>query len=277
MPSLTSTPEPTAQPTTAAEEPRFFASLTNAGFEEAAADGVPYAWRKVGGRVSVVGEPHVEGAHALRLDSETTSTKWAYQTVSVQPGAYYEASVYALKNDPAAEAVFLRLSWYAAEDGDGAAIDSADSVGLLSTNSPSFLQLTTGPVQAPSEARSVRVKLMLRPISANPGIAYFDDVRLNRVSAPASPAGVATVAGESSGGSEADSGTGTATPAVLGVVSTPVVPANVRSQPTPAPLPIPGPGSDRDWLTYASMSVALVALGLAGFSEYRRRAERRAP
>jgi hypothetical protein len=43
---------------------------------------------------------------------------------------------------------------------------------------------------------------------------------------------------------------------------------------TPASTVVPSTDSDRDWLTYAAMSVAIAALGLAGFSELRRRSER---
>jgi hypothetical protein len=185
-PTSTATPVPAPTPSPA-EDPLVFAGLTNGGFEQAGVGGAPYGWRKVGGEMSVVAEPHFEGSMALRLNSATTSTKWAYQTVNVEPGSYYEASVQALKNDAAAEALFLRLSWYAAEDGDGAAIDSVDSTELLSSDSPAFRVLSTGAVQAPSEARSVRVKLMIRPISAADSAGYFDDARLSHVPAPRSP------------------------------------------------------------------------------------------
>jgi hypothetical protein len=271
-PSSTHTPAPTptASPTA---EPQAFPALTNGGFEYLGGDGVPYGWRKVGGEISVVAEPRSEGSRALRFASATTSTKWVYQTVTVEPGAYYEASVEALKNDPATEALFLRLSWYASEDGEGTAIDSVDSTELLGTDSPAFRSLTTGPVRSPSEARSVRVKLMLRPASAAPAAGYFDDVRLNRVPAPpaALPPGSAPAVARGSG---SVGGAATATPAVLGAVATPVVPANVRARATPVPAAVLAADSGSDWLTYLAMGVALTALGLAGFSEWRRRAER---
>ncbi len=276
-PTLTASPVPTPTPP-AAQEPEVFPTLTNAGFENPGVDGAPYGWRKVGGEISVVAEPRSEGSRALRFASATTSTKWVYQTVTIDPGAYYEASVQALKDDPGTEALFLRLSWYAAEDGEGAAIDSVDSTDLLDADSPAFRSLSTGPVQSPSEARSVRVKLMLRPVSASVSAAYFDDVRLSRVPAPpGTPAGLppGTVLAVARG-SGSVTGAASATPAVLGAVSTPVVPANVRARATPVPGPVPAPDSGPDGLTYAAMSVALAALGLAGFSEWRRRVERRA-
>jgi len=177
----TATPAPTDAPP---DEPEVFVTLTNGGFEGARGDGTPVGWHKAGGEMALVSDPRVEGARALMFKSATGSTKWVYETVSVEPGAYYQASVYALKDSAAVEGVFLRLSWYASEDGSGNAVASADSTETLTTDSPSFRMLATGAVLAPDDARSVKVKLMLRPASAAEALAYFDDVRFGEVAAP---------------------------------------------------------------------------------------------
>ena len=153
-----------------------FTALVNGGFEEGRQDGTPVGWRKVGGEMARTGEVHGEGAFAAEFTSSTTSTKWMYQTVAVEGGAYYEAVAKALKDDPAAAAVFLRLSWYASEDASGQAIGTVDSTEVLETDWPEFRRLTTGPVGAPQEARSAKVRLMLRPASAAVATVYFDEV-----------------------------------------------------------------------------------------------------
>ena len=262
------TPAPTAAP---AEPPEFFSALTNGGFEDLDGDGMPYGWRKAGGQVSVASEPRLEGSRALRFASASTSTKWVYQTVLAEPGAHYQASAYGLRNSQAVEALFLRLSWYATENGSGTAIGSADSLDLLSTDAPTFRSLTTGPVEAPPGARSVKVRLMLRPVSDAPVAAYFDDVRLTRVPPPAVTAPVP--GRDAATASVRKNAVDASTPAVLGVVSTPVIPANVRARPTPVALAAAGQGGNGSWLTFVSLAVAAVSLGVAGFELWRRRTD----
>jgi hypothetical protein len=60
---------------------------------------------------------------------------------------------------------------------------------------------------------------------------------------------------------------------VLGVVSTPVIPANVRARPTPVALGAAGHGGNDGWVTYVSLTVAAASLGVAGFGVWRRRTE----
>ena len=219
---------------------------------------------------------HSEGSRALQFTSSTASTKWVQQTVSVEPGGYYAASVQALKDDSHVEGVFLRISWYAAEDGEGSAIESVDSMEILTTDSPGFRMVATGAVRAPSEARSARLKLMFRPVAGDAAAVYFDDVRFAQVppplSAPASTSETTAVTAARGGAAAAPAGS---TPAVLGAVATPVTPANVRPQPTQAPAAPPRGDGNADWLTFMSMGIAVAALGLAGFSDWRRRSERR--
>ena len=61
---------------------------------------------------------------------------------------------------------------------------------------------------------------------------------------------------------------------MLGLRSTPVVPANVRARATPPPVVLAGPGGDANWMTYASMTVAAASLGVAGFGLWRRRTDK---
>ena len=182
-PTATLTPTPTVTPN---PEPAVFPWLVNGGFEEVREDGTPYGWRKVGGEMVVSDMASSEGGFSLALSSSTGATKWAYQTVLVDPGESYLAEAQALKNDSQAKAVFLRVSWYGSEDASGEAIESTDS-NLLETDSPAFRGLSTGVVRAPAEARSAKVRLMLRPASAAPVTVYFDGVMLATVAATPTP------------------------------------------------------------------------------------------
>jgi hypothetical protein len=185
------TPKPTPGPTPGA--PVIFSQLTNGGFEDDSANDAPLGWRKIGGLVESVSSPVRSGSRALALTSETTATKWAYQTVQVDGGEFYHASAFARYTDADVKAVFVRVSWYASAEGGGQALSSVDSETLLTSASPAFRLLTTGPVAAPADARSARVRLMLRPMSGAQARAYFDDVAFTEATpTPATPHPTAT-------------------------------------------------------------------------------------
>jgi hypothetical protein len=203
-PSPVATPSPTAVPTatevpsTATPSPSAptptrtpSVGLANAGFEEADDEGRPLAWQKYGGELRRSATAKREGQFAAAFTSRTTSTKWAFQTVAVEGGDAYVLSGYALKNDANIESAYLRLSWYASSDASDQLIDSVDSTIRLTDDSPNFRFLTTGPVVAPTEAASAKVRLMLDPLSEAEGKVYFDDISFEETSMP-SPSPEAT-------------------------------------------------------------------------------------
>jgi hypothetical protein len=161
-----------------------FPSLVNGGFEDVREDGTPYGWRKVGGEMSASKAFRAEGERSAVLVSSTASTKWIYQTVSVQGGAFYRLLAAALKNDPGVREALLRVSWYESAEGSGSQIGTADSPALAE-DSAGFVTLDTGSVQAPLEARSAKVRLLIRPASAASAVVYFDAVRFDKTEAPA--------------------------------------------------------------------------------------------
>jgi hypothetical protein len=188
-PRPTPTPPPlpgraTPSPTAVDSEPEVFPSLVNGGFEEGRADGTPYGWSKFGGTLGRAPRPRYEGSYSASLESTTKATKWAFQTVRVQGGQFYQLSAYVLKDDPNVAAAWLRVSWYASTDGSGQALAQHDSTLELADDAPTFRLLSTGPVQAPPEARSARVRLMLRPRSEARAVAYFDAVSFLPVPPP---------------------------------------------------------------------------------------------
>jgi hypothetical protein len=186
-PSPTAVPTATEVPPTATPSPPTptpSAGLANAGFEEADGEGRPLGWRKYGGELRRSAVAKREGRFAAAFTSRTTSTKWVFQTVTIEGGEAYVLSGYALKNDANVQGAYLRLSWYASPDGSGRAIDSVDSTIRLTDDSPGFRFLTTGPVLAPSEAASAKVRLMLDPLSEAEGKVYFDDISFEETDMP---------------------------------------------------------------------------------------------
>ena len=277
-PARTKTPTPSPRPTsspaataTPTPEPAVLSSLVNGGFEVAREDGTPYGWHKVGGKIAVTDEEHIEGDLALAMSSETSSTKWAYEAISVTPGAYYGAEAWAM-NTAGADILLLRLSWYASDDASGSAIDSADSLSTVSGDSGGFRQLSTGPVQAPANAYSARVRLLLEPGSAAPTRAFFDDVSFGETAGPdsADPNGVVQSASTSrrnaallTDGAAPSATADPPSPTALDARATPVVLANVRPPKQElAQLAQSGGGSSTPWL---ALAIAVPAVGIAGF------------
>lgn len=205
-----------------------------------------------------------EGRQSLRLSSGTESTKWVYQVVRVAGGSWIEASALGMVDGGEA---FVRLSWYSSADGSGTAIDNADSPVLIGT---SFSRVSTGAVQAPVGAQTVKVRLMFRPAFAS-ATAWFDDARL----VPSSP--VAILAAERDTSSPGNPGTlaarrigggtsqvlaagsgGRAAPAGVEIMGPPVNDAR-GDEPGAAHSPVPSGGEGTNPLLLA---IILIPLGI---------------
>jgi len=272
-PGAAPAPSPTPRPPVAAvpapetgEEPSSFPSLVNGGFEQVRPDGTPYGWRKVGGEMATTSAVRSQGERSVILTSRTQSTKWLFQTVGVRGGSYYRLRAMALDDDAGVLEALLRISWYASADGSGGQLSTADSQPAAAA-SPRFVALDTGAVQAPAEARSARVRLLLRPASAAPAAVYFDDVAF-RETAPAAgedaASGGAAAPGRAGGRRDAPH----SQQAVAGERIGPIKPANVgppRSEEPPA-----GASGGRPlWPVLLALAVPGAALVLTGAHAWR--------
>jgi len=264
-PALTPSPTP-APPRTPVPEPLVFPQLVNGGFEHLRVDGTPYGWRKHGGEMSTTVDRWVDGSRSLTLKSSTTSTKWAYQTVAVTGGAYYEASAQALPG-AGIDAVFIRISWYTSADGSGSSIDQEDSAAALGGGG--FRSISSGVVQVPQDARSAMVRLMLRPTSEALATAYFDLVTFAQTSAPLVGAGGGAEAYRPSAREQPASVVGVNTgkngAAALGAVATPRRLANVKPRDVAESSDVRISGDGRHtWAVVLATTVPLAALALTG-------------
>jgi len=228
-------------------------------------------WRKVGGEMARTAEVHAEGAYGLAFSSTTPSTKWLYQTVAVDGGAYYELRAQGWKSDPGAAGVFLRLSWYESDDGSGEAIASVDSTEALEADWPGFRPLTTGPAQAPAEARTVKVRLMLRPASGAAASAYFDAASFVRTGPPSGPTAAPRDAAAVEPVANPEQEPIATASAVLAAASTPQGLANVRAVPRQEPRSPAGGGRSYGWLALLAAGVPAAALVFAAGYETGRR------
>jgi hypothetical protein len=280
-PVRTPVPQPTDEkpgsPATPETEPVVFDQLVNGGFEQLRSDGTPYGWRKQGGEMTTVSEPRTGGSRGAALTSQTTSTKWLYQAVTVRGGAHYEASVDA-KAGPGSESLFLRVSWYGSSDGSGSAIDSVDSVEIATPADASFKRLTTGVVEAPPGAGTAKVRLMVRPTSGAAATAYFDSAALVGTSADVQSAaergagGAVSATGRRGGRIEPGAGADAEARPAGG---TPLRLANVKPARRDGPSPLAAGGGNGDaWAIALALGVAVTAIGIAGGYEFWQRRHR---
>ena len=105
---------PTPVPTTAGSS-AFGGMLYNGDFEVDDA-GKPDGWSKFGGTMTLTSAAY-DGTYSAELDSDTTSTKWLYQVVSVDGGEWYGLDGFAAVEGEGE--AFIRISWYASDDGSG--------------------------------------------------------------------------------------------------------------------------------------------------------------
>ncbi len=150
--------------------------LLNPGFEFIV-DGLPLMWAKFGGILSA-SPSGIDGSGAAVLISQTDSTKWVHQLVPVEAGTWYQGRAMGRVTAGIAE-LSVSVLWYPTFDGDGPSVDGTESSRSPSTT---WVQLDTGPIQAPPGVRAARFRIMLR--SPFPAAAVFDDASFVQVPAP---------------------------------------------------------------------------------------------
>lgn len=175
--TATAAPRATTPPRasgTAAPTALLHEALYNGGFE-AGLDG----WTHAGGSLELT--TGLDGAHAALLGSASDTTKWLQQAATVRGGEWYAAHA-RIKLGPRVATAWLRLVWYASVDASGAQLDIADSTPLTGEAGVTA-DVDIGPALAPADARSVRVRVLLRPAGADTATIVVDAIAL----APATP------------------------------------------------------------------------------------------
>jgi hypothetical protein len=135
----------------------------------------------------------------------------------------------------------IRVSWYASDDGSGSQL--SQSAGAT-TSSTAWTWLDTGPIQAPADAQSARVRLVLTPDGST--TACFDDAAFVQADAPAAtPTPVPSASGA------APSGPAGQSPATATRAAT----QPARSSGGPAPV-VTNPGSAQPGLTGSGLRIS---------------------
>lgn len=216
--TTTRTPTPIPTPTATPVPPPGFV-LRNADFAQGTT-----GWSVTRGRMSAASMLDGQG-QSLVLTAEDSSTVWVQQTVAVTPRGWFAASALLAPFD-GIEAAWLRIAWYASADGSGAQLSTEDSPAVTSATPTAMVRsayevVSTGPVQAPAEAHSARVRILLRATTERGAAVAIDDVTF-AASEPAEAAPPSPAARVQS--------TPSATP-----IASPTPPPRTASAPTPEP------------------------------------------
>ena len=158
--------------------------LTNPGFEAVEAD----PWSKYGGVFDIVTAPdpvHGGSQSAKHEDTSSDSTKWLRQNVPVVGGQAYKFSAWAWlpATSHHADAVFLRVAWYAGSDCSGSQSGTADVGGFDASLRDSWQQLA-GNATAPSGSNCAQLRLVLDPATGQDPVIYWDDIFLGSRDTP---------------------------------------------------------------------------------------------
>lgn len=265
----TRTPTPSRTPAASATVPPAAAGhgldFANGGFEEAT-EGVPVRWEKYGGELTGTSSPVRTGSMAARFTSSTGSLKWMYQTVSVTSGGGYEFGAWVWHDDGGVASAYLRISWYASDDGGGEAMSTVDSTTRLEAPAAEWQHLTTGGVAAPAGARSAKLRIMLAPRGEAQAALYVDDATFGpaTVAASAPPPSDPSASAAASGRTQAQSRGGGGSRVVRGGE---VAPARTTSV---SPIVInevlydpaqDGDDADNEWIELYNAGDASVDLG----------------
>lgn len=139
--------------------PSFAVTLLNTDFETASLS----AWLSSGGGAiaTISADTAKSGKYSIKVTHDKTSS-YGYQTTiqNIEPGMFYEASAYAKSQDPNISAFFIRVAWYVSTDGSPPQLSSPNVSNQGSVNSD-WVQLFTGSIQAPSNANSAKLRLVL--------------------------------------------------------------------------------------------------------------------
>ncbi len=171
-PARSPTPRPTATPRPAPNT--LTEGLANGQFE-GGFDG----WEVSRGRAAPLAVLPGFG-DSLVLTASGSTTAWVEQRVAgIDPGGWVEARA-VLAPISGVTAAWVRIAWYASADATGAQIAYDDSPAVASPPPTAFAQayevVGTGPVLPPPEARSARVRILIRPAGSGGGAVAIDDV-----------------------------------------------------------------------------------------------------
>ncbi|MGD8744413.1 MAG: carbohydrate binding domain-containing protein, partial [Candidatus Woesebacteria bacterium] len=153
------------------------------------------SWSTYGSSIQLSGDHSYNGNNSGKVETSTTNsgTKYVYQAISVKENQNYALTGFGIKQGEPGSKVFIRVAFYLSSDGSGSQIDTF-TTNSIENNSDDFQLLEIASMQAPSGAKSARVRLSVdMPSGASEkGVAYFDDAVFEEMTETPSPTEIPT-------------------------------------------------------------------------------------
>lgn len=162
----------------------FAVTLFSEGFES----GVISTWSSSGGgaTAAVSTDTAHSGTYSIKVSHDKTSS-YGFQTIiqNIEPGMFYEISGFGKPASNNIASYFVRVAWYASQDGSGSQLSVPNDSNSGASSDSDWVKLSTNAIQAPSNANSAKVRLVLTAnTSGQQASAYFDDIAFNEAAAP---------------------------------------------------------------------------------------------
>lgn len=162
----------------------FAVTLFSEDFESNRIDG----WSSSGGgaTATTAAEFAKNSSYSIKVQHDKTSS-YGFQTVipNIEGGMFYEALGFGKTNNANTAGFFLRVAWYSSNDGSGSQLSSPSDSNSGNSESSDWISLNTGSIQAPSNAGSAKVRLVLNSkTSGQLASAYFDSISFKESVAP---------------------------------------------------------------------------------------------
>lgn len=148
------------------------------------------SWSSSGGGTiaTISSELAKSGSYSIKVQHEKTSS-YGFQTPvsNIEGGMFYNVSGYGRTTSENTASFFIRVAWYTSTDGSGSQLSSPNDSNSGTGIDSNWLFLTTNVIQAPANANSAKIRLVLTSkTSGQQAFAYFDEVLFQESIAPTS-------------------------------------------------------------------------------------------
>jgi len=158
--------------------------LQNPGFEELLFNWEASAGLEISSNFTISSYVKKSGENSALIKHGKTGSYGAQQIVrGIVGGSKYLGKGYVFFNNEDAKNAKIRIAWYSSEDGSGSQMETIDS-NVVSTLLPSWQELNTGVIEAPTTAKSAEFRILLASSESGvEGLVHFDDLSFELVQA----------------------------------------------------------------------------------------------
>jgi len=151
--------------------------LQNPGFEELLFDWETSSGLDMGSNFTISSYVKNSGEYSALIRHNKTGSYGAQQIIrNIIGGSKYLGKGYVFFNNENAKNARIRIAWYSSEDGSGPQMKTVDS-NIINTPLPSWQELDTGVIEAPTTAKSAKFRILLASIESGvESLVHFDDL-----------------------------------------------------------------------------------------------------